>query len=308
VNSPRDDMSPLHVHETSALQFLDSYVRRCSTPDQLVNSACPIQIDFFFFCQHEAWPSILDLIKSCLQLSDHPFTFLWLLGILQKFVHRYNPNRLEKRSQKDLQDVVQQLLQTCAMFAGQSIRFVWDAAHVVPLPAIYSYIAPLKDYDEEDEVDMPPLPQWLTDEQTLSGTDMSVSLIALRSLSNVLAIIIDDVWDDKERGSLILSQILPHLIPLLEIHTVENIGNVQAVSALLSSLSVGKVGLQYFSVFLLFLQFKYSVKAWRKDALNLFQKSKFFLMDLQSLQHWRFAMSRIVSQDKTIFLDLISTI
>src|SRR5689334_14300705 len=127
------------------------------------------------------------------------------------------------------------------MFAGQSIRFVSVPGRVVPLPAIYSYIAPLKDYDEEDEVDMPPVAPWLTDEQNPSGTELSVSLIALRSLANVLAIIIDDVWDDKERGALILSQILPHLMPLLEIHSVENIENVQAVSVLLSSLSVGKV-------------------------------------------------------------------
>jgi hypothetical protein len=189
----------------------------------------------------------------CLQLSSHPFTFLWLLGIVQKFVRRYNPSKMDKKIQKELQDIIQQLLQTCAMFAGQSIRFNSSKGQIIPLPAIVNYIAPLKDYDEEDDIDMPPLAPWLSDPKlgenysrqlSFMSSEFSINLMTLRSLANVLAIIIDDVWDDKEKANIILSQILPHIFPLLDVHSVENIENSVAASVLMSSLCVGKVCLQ----------------------------------------------------------------
>jgi hypothetical protein len=36
VSQTAENISPLRIHETSALHFLDSYVRKCSRPDQLV--------------------------------------------------------------------------------------------------------------------------------------------------------------------------------------------------------------------------------------------------------------------------------
>lgn len=96
-------LSALKIHETAALHLIDAYMKQCSFADQL----------------HEALPHVLDLIKQSLLRSNHPLTFIWLLGILQQYVRRHTSVKLDKKSQKELQDITQQLLQTCAMFAGR---------------------------------------------------------------------------------------------------------------------------------------------------------------------------------------------
>jgi hypothetical protein len=155
---------------------------------------------------------------------------------------------MDKKIQKDLQDTVQQLLQTCAMFAGQSIRYNLQKGHVIPIPDIHRYVAPLKEYGEDDDIDMPPLAPWLTDKSSSNlqkvsflSPDQSVNVITLRSLANVVAIIVDDVWDDKEKANLVLLQIIPHILPIFDVHAVENIDFSVAASVLMSSFTVGKV-------------------------------------------------------------------
>jgi hypothetical protein len=95
------------------------------------------------------------------------------------------------------------------------------------------------------------------------GIQASVSLIALRSLANVFAILIDDVWEDKEKAAQIIQIILPQLVPLLDIHGVENLEHVRAVSVVLSSLSLSKV---LFSILLRFLTCPVQVQCQSMEA------------------------------------------
>jgi len=276
-----DGVTPLKVHETAPLHFIDSYLQT-GAPEKL----------------QDAFPCVLDLVRHCAQVSDHPFTFLWLLGIIHQFVHRLSVSKLDKRFMKDLHDVVVHVIQTCAMFAGQSLHFSLAKDMKIPLPAVVNVTPSHSDLGEEDNQDVPPLGQWLSRsgrlEQELKHADgrTNISLVCLRALANVLAILIDNVWDDKDRVCILIQQVLPHLIPLFDLHGIEQMEHVRAASTILSSLSLPK--------------FKYTTKAWKKEAWNHFMKPEFFLMDLDSMTHWRWVISRVVSFDQSVLQDLIS--
>lgn len=165
----------------------------------------------------------------------------------------------------------------------------------IPLPSVLTYIAPLQDFDEEDDFELPPLPDWLIKHSYHSvdlKVDSSMSLIAIRSLANVLVLIVDDVWEDKERACVVLGQVLTHLMPLLDSYGIADLLHKQAASVVLSTLAISK--------------FQYSLKAWRKEAWGLFLKPDFFLTDLPCLQHWRFIVSRAVQSEFSLFSDLLS--
>ena len=69
--------------------------------------------------QTSAWSSLLLLVREALQRSDHPFTFLWLLAMLQQFVHRSDLNKLKAKAQKELREVTGTLLNTICLIAGR---------------------------------------------------------------------------------------------------------------------------------------------------------------------------------------------
>ena len=83
-----------------------------------------------------------------------------------------------------------------------------------------------------------------------------VSLLALRSLANLLAVMIHDSWgtQDKEKATLELASFLPMLLPVLKNHHPDNLPHVTAAVTLLSSFSV--------------IQYKYTLRAWKKDTVS----------------------------------------
>ena len=372
VSSAANVIPALRIHETSALHFLDAYVQHCVQPDQLL----------------DGWSSLHSLVLHAMQLSDHPFTFLWLLGLVQHFVHRCRIQTLPKKMQKEVQDVAHQLLQTCALMAGQALEYnyayprpspppsgwmppmqalssvstssepicpsgtdsaaassarrplsishadsvrnsVSSPAHVIPLPSAVCYRLP-----QQEEEDLPPLAPWLAlcvpdmhcpvdaklhatadsirnlvyDDASAfraaapgglisrvtfvtQGQAGRVSLLALRCLANILAVFINDVWTDGDRASAVLTAILPHFFHLLRNVQLENRAHVLAASCIISSLSVS--------------YYKYTLRAWKKDAWDHFLSHSFFQTSVDVLSQWRFIVSRILSEDKQSLAQLM---
>lgn len=93
-----------------------------------------------------------------------------------------------------------------------------------------------------------------------------VSLLALRALANLLAVLLDDAWgkQEKEKATAELQGVLPLILPVLKNHHPDNLAHVTAAVTLLSSFSV--------------IQYKYTLKAWRKDSVSLFVMMLFSLI------------------------------
>jgi hypothetical protein len=189
-------LAPLRIDETAALHFLDSYLKQCVGAEQLPR----------------AWPALHTLVRDALQYSEHPFTFLWLFGLIQQYIRRVcaaaasaaaaaaaaapgskansaagagaggsvngadgggrtgggaggagssSGNAADGRSdgsagaelltpklKRELQEVAAQLIQTCALMAGQTLEFSWSAHYTKVLPPAVYYLAPR----DEDEV------------------------------------------------------------------------------------------------------------------------------------------------------------
>jgi len=41
-------------------------------------------------------------VMLSMQSSDHPFTFLWLLGLIQQYAHRCPLHKLDDRTQREV--------------------------------------------------------------------------------------------------------------------------------------------------------------------------------------------------------------
>lgn len=120
------EMAPLAIHETAALHFLDAYLSQCVASDALVCNQRRLPASHALVLSHspqgDCWSSLQKLVKEALQRSDHPFTFLWLLGMMQQFGQRSDISKLDAKAQKELRERMATLLNTVCLIAGRVSR------------------------------------------------------------------------------------------------------------------------------------------------------------------------------------------
>lgn len=85
-------------------------------------------------------------------------------------------------------------------------------------------------------------PQQPNNVVVLTALSANMSLIALRSLSNVLAVFLHNFWSAPDKATAVLSSNLPSVLLVLDNRAVSNLPYVRAAVSLLASFSVSKVG------------------------------------------------------------------
>ncbi|XP_041353922.1 protein dopey-1-like isoform X2 [Gigantopelta aegis] len=265
--------------EVNTLQFFLAYVER--TPaSQLVDS----------------WPSLLSLLKESLQLGLVPPGQFLLLQILNEFIHR-TPAMEEKKSQKDLQDIAQKLLESVAVIAGLSLeQTTWLRRNLAVKPGPQTYVGETEEGEatEENEAETKVAERRVAEPQLNTSADTKYSVQALTLLAELTAPLLDVVYgsDEKDKISPILSSILYNIFPYLRNHSLHNLPSYRACSQFLSSIS----------------GYQYTRKSWRKDALEMFLDTSFFQMDVRCVTYWHNVIDNLMTHDKTTFKDLIGRV
>ena len=54
--------------------------------------------------------------------------------------------------------------------------------------------------------------------------------------------------------------------------------------------------------------YQYTRRTWRREVYDLLLSPELFKMDVQSLQYWKILTDNLVTQDKTMFKDLLGMI
>ncbi|XP_018014100.1 protein dopey-1 isoform X2 [Hyalella azteca] len=118
-----------------------------------------------------------------------------------------------------------------------------------------------------------------------------VSVRALELLASEVAALLDVLYtsDEKDKVLPFLTQLMGHVTPYLRDHTANNARPFLACSRLVASLS----GHQY------------TLKAWRKDVLELLLDVNAFRMSRAALSSWKTIVDNLFTHDKTIFKELI---
>ena len=139
----KNEMTPLKIHETAALHFLDSYLKQCTITEMLVCLCCTRISNPNFHPEHgiisqsNAWSPLLHLVKEALSRSDHPFTFLWLLGMMQQYFRRCDISELQAKTQKELRESMSTLLNAICLIAGRVRKSINSIA---PLPTSWYFV------------------------------------------------------------------------------------------------------------------------------------------------------------------------
>jgi hypothetical protein len=162
-----------------------------------------------------------------------------------------------------------------------------------------------------------PLLQWLDSTLQLpesfvlfASQPTSMSLISLRSLSNVLAVLSHDFWSTPEKATAVLSTHLPRITPVLDNRDISNVPYVRAVVSLIASFSVSevrrmpasRVGSERVA-----FQYKHTIRSWRSVWSQLLHQD-FFKTDAESLEQWRFVVARIVAEDQSALNELMGRV
>ncbi|XP_050425290.1 protein dopey-1 homolog isoform X2 [Adelges cooleyi] len=226
----------------------------------------------------ETWPSLLGLLKEGLTLSP-PSQFM-LLSVLSQFVHRAPAPLVERKDQKELQDITAKMVESCSQIAGACLeQSSWLRRNVSVREDELSTAITEKDIDKVGSG---------------SGTNAQYSIPAQNVLAQLLAPLLDITFgnQEKERVCTILTMVMYNVTPYLRNHTNKNMPSFFACSQILASIST----------------YQYTRKAWKKDAMELLLDSTLFQMEDRSLQYWKVIIDNLMSQDTTTFRDFMGRV
>ncbi|KAF2368882.1 Dopey N-terminal [Trinorchestia longiramus] len=121
-----------------------------------------------------------------------------------------------------------------------------------------------------------------------------VSVRALEALAAEVASLLDVLYssDEKDKVLPFLTQLMTHVTPYLRDHTVNNQRPFLAGSRLVAALS----------------GYQYTLKAWRKDVLELLLDTNAFRMTSASLTYWKTIVDNLFTHDKSIFKEIIGRV
>ncbi|XP_029636600.1 protein dopey-1 isoform X3 [Octopus sinensis] len=266
--------------EINMLQFFYAYIQQASV-QQLLDSK----------------QSLLSLLKEGQALNLSPPGLFLLLEILNEFVQRI-PSMEDRKSQKDIQDIAQKLVEAVSTVAGLCLeQTTWLRRNLAVKPGPQTDILETEEGEatEESDVELANMAERkVIEPQLYSNTDVKYCVQALTILAELTAPLLDVVYgsDEKERIASFLTSIMYNVFPYLRNHSGHNIPSFRAASQLLSSIS----------------GYQYTRKAWRKEAFDLLMDPSFFQMDLKCLCHWSIVIDNLMTHDKTTFKDLMSRV
>ncbi|XP_045130850.1 protein dopey-1 homolog isoform X4 [Portunus trituberculatus] len=216
----------------------------------------------------ECWFPLLSMVKEG-TLTLSPPAQLVLLAILNEFVQRAPPLQ-EKKDVKELQEVSSKLLESCSNIAGSGLE---------PTTWLRRNLTVKAEHPEKKE----------------GVNDAPVySVAALSVLAELLAPLLDVLYVSEEKDKVVplLTNIMAHVVPYLRNHTRSNMPAFAACSQLLSSLA----------------GYQYTVRAWRRDVLDLLLDTHTFMMLPPILTYWRTIVDYLCTHDKTVFKELLSRV
>lgn len=266
--------------EVNMLQFFYAYVQQTSM-QQLLDSK----------------QSLLALLKEGLTLNFTPPGLFLLLEILNEFVQR-TPSMEDRKSQKDIQDIAQKLLEAVSTVAGLCLeQTTWLRRNLAVKPGPQTDITETEEGEitEDSDVEHMSLAERkVLEPQLHTNADVKYCVQALTMLAELTAPLLDVVYgsDEKERIASFLTSIMYNVFPYLRNHSAHNLPSFRAASQILSSIS----------------GYQYTRKAWRKEAFDLLLDPSFFQMDIKCLTHWITVIDNLMTHDKTTFKDLMSRV
>lgn len=216
----------------------------------------------------ECWASLLSMVKEG-TLTLSPPAQLVLLATLNEFVQRA-PQLQEKKDVKELQEVSSKLLESCSNIAGSGLE---------PTTWLRRNLTVKTENPEKKE----------------GVNDASVySVAALSVLAELLAPLLDVLYVSEEKDKVVplLTNIMAHVVPYLRNHMRSNMPAFAACSQLLSSLA----------------GYQYTVRAWRRDVLDLLLDTHTFMMLPPILTYWRTIVDYLCTHDKSVFKELLSRV
>ncbi|XP_064098626.1 protein dopey-1 homolog [Macrobrachium nipponense] len=216
----------------------------------------------------ECWGPLLVMVKEG-TLTLSPPAQLVLLATLNEFVQRAAPLQ-EKKDIKELQEVSGKLLESCSNIAGSCLEATtWLRRNLT---------VKTESADKKDGV----------------NDAVSYSVAALSVLAELLAPLLDVLYVSEEKDKVVplLTNIMAHVVPYLRNHKRGNMAAFSACSQLLSSLS----------------GYQYTVRAWRRDVLDLLLDPQAFMMLPPILPYWRTIVDYLCTHDKTVFKELLSRV
>lgn len=114
----------------------------------------------------------------------------------------------------------------------------------------------------------------------------NVSRKALAQLAELMAPLLDIVFvDDRERIIALLVASLHHVMPYLRKGTGGSPDHSFYAMALLSSVA----------------EFSYTLRAWRKDVLDIFNDAEFFKMETRTIMRATKVINQLMVLDRTAF-------
>ena len=105
--------------------------------------------------------------------------------------------------------------------------------------------------------------------------------------------IFDIVYKSEEKERLtvpLLFNLMSNLWPFLMTHSIANKNNYRAASLLLMH----------------FTNYPYTRKTWKKEVFELLFDSSFFHVDFLTLDYWRVIVDNLISNDRSMFKDVLS--
>ncbi|KAL7632631.1 UNVERIFIED_CONTAM: hypothetical protein RMT77_017069 [Armadillidium vulgare] len=216
------------------------------------------------------WSPFLSLVKEGL-LCLPPPAVLVLLACLNEFVQR-SPQAQDKKEMKEQQEVTGKILECVSTIAGSRLEpTTWLRRNLTVRPDLAS-----------------------EDQETEDNDISSYSVAALSVLADLLASLLDVLYssEEKERVIPLLMNITSNVIPYLRNHSKANMSAFHVCSQLLSSLS----------------SYQYTLKAWRKDVLELLLDPNTFRMLPETLPYWRSLIDNLCTHDKTVFKELLGRV
>eukprot|EP01114_Cavostelium_apophysatum_P012532 TRINITY_DN2827_c1_g1_i1.p1 TRINITY_DN2827_c1_g1~~TRINITY_DN2827_c1_g1_i1.p1 ORF type:complete len:1758 (-),score=500.34 TRINITY_DN2827_c1_g1_i1:72-5345(-) len=240
----------------------------------------------------QAWNHLLDLLRETLN-SFLSTALLNCLKLLDDYIKRASlSEEKDRKTRRELQDLVQSLIDTCAVISGRTFSAsmttkspteilrkvsVSNGISLDVIPGETSTAISLAKSEELPDnkmqvIVLPPKPH--------------ISMQMLLLLSQVLAPMIDVVFEEKEKGDRIVTIIvgvLHNITTHIRDRSSANFPQAFASVSLIASLC----------------NYPYNLRATRKDILELFYDNDFFLMNYDSLSQWKVVIDHLMTRDKT---------
>lgn len=126
------------------------------------------------------------------------------------------------------------------------------------------------------------------------GNAWSLSVGALEVLATEVAGLLDVLYSSEDKDKLLplLTTLMTHVTPYLKNHTADNKDAFLSCSRLVASLS----------------GYQYTLKAWRRDVLDLLLDPNAFRMAPEALPYWRTIIDNLYTHDKTMFKELLGRV